>query len=246
MSYNPIFYNLLNRVENGHWWFVSRLNLILWCLEKKVHPFDNFLEIGCGTGFVLAGISRHFQTTTLHGTEFLEEGLVYARQRIPSANLQQLDALNMKDNLKYDAIGAFDVIEHIENDKLVLCNIFKALKKGGSLVISVPQHKWLWSETDVHARHARRYTKNELQKKVKQTGLDVIYTTSFTSLLLPLMMINRISLRFKKFDPMQEFLIPNYLNWFLCKIMNIEKIFIRLGIIFPFGGSLLLVARKPL
>lgn len=241
-----MFYDLLNRVENWHWWFVSRLNLILWCLEKKVLPFDNFLEIGCGTGFVLAGISRRFQSTTLHGTEYLEEGLDYARQQIPSANLQQLDALSMEDNLKYDAIGAFDVIEHIENDELVLSNIFKALKKGGHLVISVPQHRWLWSVTDVHAGHARRYTKGELLKKVKQSGFEVTYHTSFTSLLLPVMLINRVFLRFKKFDLSHEFLIPAYLNWFLVKIMNIERILIILGVIFPFGGSLLLVARKPL
>lgn len=246
MSYNQNFYSLISKVENQHWWFLSRLNIIIWCLKEKVKYFNNFLEIGCGTGFVLKGIEKIFPNVDLHGSEYHEEGLKFARKRLSNANLIRLDVLLMEELEEFDAIGAFDVIEHIESDKLVLSNIYRALKKGGHLVISVPQHKWLWSVTDVHAGHVRRYIKSELLKKVMQSGFEVKYHTSFTSLPFPLMLISRFFLRFKKFDPSNEFLISPYLNWLLGKIMNIERILIRLGIILPFGGSLLLVARKPL
>ena len=102
-------------------------------MKRKLRPLTTSLEIGCGTGFVLPGVRRYFPKAALHGTEFLEEGLAYARQLVPSANLKQLDALSMEDNSKYEAIGAFDVIEHIENDVLVLNNLSKALRKGGKV-----------------------------------------------------------------------------------------------------------------
>ena len=206
--------------------------------------FKSFLEIGCGTGFVLSGVSRRFQEATLYGTEYLAEGLHYARQKVPSAHLHQLNALQMQDHLKYEAIGAFDVLEHIDDDVRVLSNLSNALMIGGSLLITVPQHNWLWSVTDVYACHARRYTREELCSKISSCGLEVNYVTSFVFFLLPLMYIQRMTLKKKKFDPAKEFLVSPIINWILAKIMTFEKLLIKLGVSFPVGGSLLIVAKK--
>ena len=135
MSYDSKFYKILSEVEERHWWFTSRLSLILWCLKEKVQAFENFIEIGCGTGFVLRGIHNEFPEVSLSGTEYLEEGLFCARKKVPSACLKKLNALDMNDHQKYDSIGAFDVIEHIENDGLALSNLAKALKKNGTTIL---------------------------------------------------------------------------------------------------------------
>ena len=118
MSYNQNFYSLISKVENQHWWFLSRLNIIIWCLKEKVKYFNNFLEIGCGTGFVLKGIEKIFPNVDLHGSEYHEEGLKFARKRLSNANLIRLDVLLMEELEEFDAIGAFDVIEHIESDTI--------------------------------------------------------------------------------------------------------------------------------
>jgi len=237
-------FDALAKVEANHWWFRARNRLLLWVLKEKSPPFKSLLEIGCGTGYVLEGVRRAFPTADLFGSEYFEEGLVHARQRIPSAKFIQLDATLMEDNARYDVIGAFDVIEHIEDDTKVLENLTRALTTDGRLLITVPQHRWLWSEADEYACHVRRYTKPELIAKMKSAGLSIVYSTSFVSLLVPLMGLSRLRIKKETYDPMKEFHIPKWLNTILAAVMALEFVLLRMGLRLPFGGSLLLLARK--
>jgi SAM-dependent methyltransferase len=145
----------------------------------------------------------------------------------------------------YDCIGSFDVIEHIESDELVLSNFHKALRSGGLLALTVPQHTWLWSAADAYAHHVRRYKRSDLLRKVRSAGFRIEYSTSFVSLLLPVMALQRVSSRKKQYDPDSEFKISPLLNFLLYQVMQIELVLLRLGLRFPAGGSLLLLARKP-
>lgn len=235
----------LSKVEEKNWWFRSRNNIILWLLENKVLPFKNFLEIGCGTGFVIQELCRHFDFVSFEGFEYFEEALEFARNRVSKANFTQKDVTKMELYQEYDAIGAFDVLEHIEQDQVALNKISQALKPGGSLVITVPQHKWLWSAVDDYACHARRYTKNEIHNKVIQSGLEIKYSSSFFFILLPLMLMSRLFKRKVIKDPLAEFKISQEANWLLEKIMKIEFFFLKFGVRFPSGGSRFLHAIKP-
>ena len=247
MSIKPYpkhFYSDLYHLEKTHWWFTSRLKLILWSLNKKVPNFSTFLDIGCGTGFVLKGISSRFPSAKLFGTEYYEEGLLFARKNIISANFSQLDAKKMTNYSIYDVIGAFDVLEHIDEDQKVINNLAKALRPNGSLIITVPQHKWLWSVTDEYACHQRRYNRKEILDKIKESGLCVSYCSSFVFLLFPLMMLQRFRNSRKNYNPLSEFQISKPINTVLRYIMIVEFVFIKLGLRFPIGGSLLIVAQK--
>ena len=240
----PSAFNQLAEMEAGHWWFRSRNRILLWVLKKYVCSFENFLEVGCGTGFVLSAVRNSYPTAELHGSEYFEEGLLHARRRVPTANFSKLDARKINDNKLFDCIGAFDVIEHINEDELVLSNLSRALKNGGTLLVTVPQHRWLWSVVDEHACHVRRYTRSELVSKVTQSGLTVEYVTSFVSLLVPFMWLSRLRSNNVNYDPMDEFRIPNWLNRLLEMIMTFELGLLKIGITLPIGGSLLLQARK--
>lgn len=230
--------------ESTHWWFVKRNELILWAIHRFSPTFDSFLEIGCGTGFVLQAIHHQYPHATLTGSDFFSEGLAFAQQRLPNVELIQLDAQTMNDEEKYDVIGAFDVLEHIPDDQLALQNCVRALTPNGMLFISVPQHMWLWSHVDTYSEHIRRYTEDELCQKVSLAGLQVVYTTSFVSLLVPLMLIMRKRVTAETYDPDEEFDVSPSLNMLLKTIMHVELLLIRLGIRFPIGGSRLLVAQK--
>ncbi len=238
---------LLAQAEAGHWWFRSRNRLLLWVLAKKVGSFRSFLEVGCGTGFVLKDIATAFPETECFGSEYYEEGLVFARARVPTATFRQIDATRMTESENYDVIGAFDVIEHINSDQLVLANLARAMKPNGALLLTVPQHRWLWSEVDQQACHVRRYTRDELMLKVSQAGLSINFVTSFVSLLVPLMWLarSRAKANNQDYDSMSEFRLPGWLNFGLETIMRLELLLIKLGIRLPVGGSLLLLARKP-
>lgn len=150
----------------------------------------------------------------------------------------------MDDKECFDVIGAFDVLEHIDEDEKVLANLTHAIVPGGVLLITVPQHRWLWSAMDEYACHVRRYTRDELVSKVGRAGMEVEYVSSFVSLLLPLMWLSRLRVKQATVDPMSEFKIPSWLNAGLEAVMRVEGHLLRAGVRFPFGGSLLLVARK--
>jgi len=240
----PSSFDKLAKMESGHWWFRSRNRILLWVLKKYVVRFENFMEVGCGTGFVIQAVQEHYPQAVLHGSDYFEESLVHARKRMPSINFTQQDARKIDEEDLYDVIGAFDVIEHINKDELVLSNLSHALKSRGTLLVTVPQHRWLWSVVDEHACHVRRYTRSELVSKVTQSGLTVEYVTSFVSLLVPLMWLSRLRTKIIQTKSIDEFHISSWLNRLLEIIMFIELGLIKIGIKLPFGGSLLLLASK--
>jgi SAM-dependent methyltransferase len=242
-SFDPGYFEELFKVEADSFWFQSRNNLIILAMQRYFPKSKNFFEIGCGTGFVLSGLRDEFPEMAMSGSDFYISALDYAEKRLGRLDLFQMDARNMPFDSEFDLIGAFDVIEHIKEDEAVLGQMFQATKPGGGIVLTVPQHGFLWSYVDKYSGHVRRYSARELKSKVGQCGFEVIDTISFVSLLLPLIMLSR----FKKQNPdiMAGLKLGRTLNSILQKIMNIECSLIRLGIRLPFGGSLLLVAKRP-
>ena len=191
-GFNAGLFASLAKLEEGNFWFESRNRLLIWTLSRYFPYTETFLEIGCGTGFVLSGIRREFQGTKLFGSDIFSEGFAYAKDRVPEATFYQMDARNIPFENEFDVIGAFDVIEHIEEDEVVLSQIFRAVKSKGGLILTVPQHQWLWSKNDESACHKRRYSKKGLMKKVEKAGFRVLRLTSFVSFLLPLMAASRL------------------------------------------------------
>ena len=239
-------FSKLIEVEENSFWFCARNELIDWAIKKYFPGIKSFFEVGCGTGFVLSGINSNFPELDLYGSEALAEGLKFASERVPKATFFQMDARNIPFKEEFEVIGAFDILEHILEDKLVLEQMYKAVKPGGGLILTVPQHRFLWSKVDELSYHCRRYGSQELKKKTESCGFKIVRMTSFVTFLLPIYFLSR--LRFKapesKKYAMSEFNLNKYLNFLLEKVMNLELLFIKLGLPLPAGSSLLLIARK--
>jgi SAM-dependent methyltransferase len=244
-GFSASYFEELASLEAGNFWFRARNELLLWSAEQFLGNARSFLEVGCGTGFVLQALHKRFPDLGLTGSELFIEGLGFAAKRLPGVNLIQMDALNIPFRGHFDAIGAFDVIEHIADDRRALQEFHKALAPGGRLFLTVPQHPWLWSVNDEHAHHQRRYARQELCSKVRDAGFAIRRTTSFVSLLLPLMAMSRRKRDMQaQFDPLEEFRIAPWKQRILERIMHAERLSIRIGLRFPMGGSLLLVAER--
>lgn len=240
------FFQDLAGMEAQHFWFRARNQLIVWALQHYFPEARKFLEVGCGTAFVLWGIGQACPEIELSGSEIFCEGLRFAAERLSNGTLFQMDARQIPFDAEFDVIGAFDVLEHIEEDEYVLRQMYKALRPRGGLMLTVPQHPWLWSQADVGAHHVRRYQVQELQMKVEAAGFHQVRTTSFVALLLPLMLISRLRRQKldKNYDPNAEFTISPWLNTTLASILAFEGTLIKAGISFPIGGSRLVVAHK--
>lgn len=247
IHYDEALYARLFELESHNFWFRVRNRLIAWSLATyAANAPRKLLEIGCGTGMVLTHLERAFPDWHLAGTEVLAEGLAYARTRVTRAELFELDARNIPFSNAYGAIGAFDVLEHIAEDERVLGQMHQALVPGGLLLLTVPQHPWLWSPADDLAQHQRRYTARELAAKVRGAGFDIELLTSFVSILLPVMALSRLRQRANPagYDLIAELSMPAGLNALFEAVLDFERRLIQRGSRFPAGGSLLLVARR--
>lgn len=244
-GFAPEYYRRLFELEAGNFWFQSRNQLVTWALRRHFRSASRILEVGCGTGFVLAGIAHAFPRAQITASEILVDGLPHAAARAPVAELIQMDARQIPFTAEFDVAGAFDVIEHIEEDEAVLSEMYRALVPGGGLVVTVPQHPFLWSAADDYAMHKRRYTRGDLVAKLRAAGFRVLRATSFVSLLLPPLLASRASRRDPaRYDPEAEFRLPAWLNAALGGVMSFERGLVAWGVPLPVGGSLLVVAQR--
>jgi SAM-dependent methyltransferase len=238
-------FELLSGLEERSFWFRARNTIVLAAIRRFAPNPSSFFELGCGTGFVLKGVSRAFPEARVVGGELAREGLAIARRRVPTATLIQVDGRRIPYRDEFDLIGAFDVLEHIDEDEAVLSELRAALEPSGFIILTVPQHPWLWSAADEFGMHKRRYTRNELVGKLRRRGLEVEYVTSFMTTLLPLLILSRRRQQdLSRFDPAQELRIRPQVDRLLERIVSTEQHAVRHRVSLPAGGSLLAVARR--
>lgn len=238
-------------VEARSFWCRTRNRVLTRVFERftdRTRPLD-VLEIGCGIGGVLEALHR-IQNLCLTGSEIYIHGLRFARAKLPDIDFIQLDATDIPFEAAYDVVGAFDVIEHIDDDELVMRQVHDALRPDGLFVVTVPQYPWMWSSLDELVHHKRRYRRSELLDKLERAGFEVTYATSFVTVLFPLMFLTRVSdwFRLRSTDSMADFSSrvapPRLINAVCDWLMRIDEGVLRLGLTLPVGGSLLVVARR--
>jgi SAM-dependent methyltransferase len=152
------------------------------------------------------------------------------------------------------AAGAFDVVEHIEDDVAFLSSIRELLLPGGRFYCTVPAIKSLWSAEDVHAGHYRRYTKGTLRELLETAGFEVEYTSFlFSWLVIPVFLFRSLPWRLRGSKPLSppdvtsaaaDHSLPDWLSGIVRKIHETEQKRVQRLRLIPFGTSLICVARK--
>lgn len=243
-GFPSVAFEQLMELEERNFWFLARNDLIVWMLKHYFPGFRSLLEVGCGNGFVLKAVEQSFPDAVLQGSDLYLAGLSRASSRLRSATLIQMDATRMPFREEFDVVGAFDTLEHITEDRVALSQMHAALRRGGGILLSVPQHPWLWSAVDEYSCHVRRYTRTDLRRKLEHAGFFVERLTSFVASLVPLMFLRRRFAKTVDLDPTAELRIGGVPNRLLGLALAAERRAIQLGVNWPFGGSLFAVARK--
>ena len=147
---------------------------------------------------------------------------------------------------KFNLILALDVLEHVQDDVLVMQKIRKMLTDDGLFFVNVPAHKFLWSEHDEALEHKRRYHRVELTKKLSDAGFEIVSNSYFVTVISPLIILYRMwgNIFGKSAYPKTSYvLLPKKLNDFFVALLKIEtRILLKTHI--PFGVTLNVVARK--
>ncbi len=227
--------------DRRHWYFQGRLAVLLACLRRVLPPRRvRILEMGCGTGNVLAALGEFGETV----------GMEVSPEMIAAAHAAGLDVRRgaLPDDLVVppgwaDVVLLLDVIEHVDDDLAALDAARRALAPGGTLVITVPAYRWLWSGHDVALGHRRRYTAGRLRALVERAGFHVAHLSYFNTLLFPAILCVRAWKRWSR-DPRHDLRRPARLvNRLLASAFALERFVVPRAFL-PFGASLLLVARR--
>jgi len=244
-------FDLTDENAQSSFWVSSRNRLFKSIVQRHLLPTGKtrFLEIGCGTGDFIRQIAQN-ESLEITGSEIYLKGLVYAKKNLPGVEFIQFDVTQGKIDEQFQIITAFDVIEHVDNDFAALSNINQMLEDNGVLILSVPQHMFLWSRLDEIVKHKRRYSRQELVSKLKANGFDISYATSFLFVLFPLMLISRLFDKGSDNSQSDQRALEKrvkfsgVLNTLFDFLMRIDEGLIRMGASLPFGGTLVVVARK--
>jgi SAM-dependent methyltransferase len=233
----------LAAAQRRHFWFVSRAELLVWAIRRYFPRLHSLLEIGCGTGGVTGAIRAGLPNARIAAGDVRLGGLERARRDVPNVEFLHIDAERLPFDAEFDAAGAFDVIEHLDDDRATLTALRDAVKPGGGVLVTVPQHPALWSAVDEFSRHRRRYTRRDLDARLRAAGLEVVRMTSFASIVLPLLLVSRRWPR--RFEPERELRLSDAVNGMLLMASAVERRVIAAGCSLGAGGSLLAVARRP-
>jgi SAM-dependent methyltransferase len=160
----------MSRLEPYNRWLVSRFD---GAVGRRV------LEIGAGFG----NITRHLRGRELLVASDLDpvalEHLKGAFRDDPSVRIASyrfpLDPAERDEirRLRIDSVVCLNVLEHIEDDRRTLADMYEVLEPGGRLVLLVPAFQSLFGTLDVHLRHFRRYEKAELESKIREAGFAI-------------------------------------------------------------------------
>lgn len=146
-----------------------------WDVISRMLPEEpgNMLEIGCGRGAVAARLAR--VAKSLVAIEPDAESCASARIAVGDrARVLNIDSPSLPEDLHFDTVCAFEVLEHIENDRAALADWVKHLKPGGLLLLSVPAHSQKMGAADRLVGHFRRYDPEQMQALLAHAGLTDI------------------------------------------------------------------------
>ncbi len=236
-------YHLQYIAEDKFWWFLVRNRIVYELINNycKIPENSTVLDIGCGTG----GFTRFLNIQyNVIGIDSSQIALDYCRKRgLSNLYCGILDDFNFK-NENIQIITLLDVIEHIENDVDILQKSYDLLDNNGYIVITVPAYQWLWSNHDVLHRHYRRYTKKRLVELMQGSGFKVLYTSYFNTLLfLPAVFLRFIEKITGKTSNSELENPEPALNGIFKIIFGFEQHLLK-KIIFPFGLSIIIIAKK--
>ena len=176
------------QIEDVSFWFHHRNACILEVL-KQYPPSGLLFDVGGGNGFVAKAVQDAGMDVVL-----LEPGSVgveNARQR----GLKHIICAGLEDTgflpASIPAVGLFDVVEHIADDRGFVDSVWRYLRPGGRMYLTVPAFEALWSHADLDAGHYRRYSQKSLQGLLRNAGFRVEFLTGFFQFLPPAIAVGR-------------------------------------------------------
>jgi SAM-dependent methyltransferase len=245
-------YRQFRDLEESHWWFRGRRTVYLGLLRHHLRGArpKRVLDLGCGVGGFLAGLSEIGERVL--ETDRDRASLTICRERgFRLGVVSDGYALPFADE-SFELVCLFDALEHIPDEARALSEAARVLAPGGRVVISVPAYQFLYANNDRVARHCRRYTRARLRRALAGAGFVLERNTHTNVFLFPLILPAVLLLKawesVRPGPPSERtnltVPLPGALQGILWGVFAAELPFSR-RFDWPAGHSILAIARKP-
>lgn len=242
------YVSVYHALEESHWWFVGRRHMV-WKLLKNLDRNLSILDVGCSGGPLIRLLQKK-GFVKVAGIDINECSVQLCRS-LENADIRVADGCSTGfGDDQFDMVIASDVLEHIEEPIRGLTEWLRILKPKGRAIIFVPAFQFLWSRHDKVNRHYRRYTKQEIVTLLEQAGFCIERATYWNfCLFFPALFIRMIRRAFGSQEGEKEggdvTVSGNIVNRILENVLKLENRALASGLDFPFGLSVLAIARKP-
>lgn len=245
-------FEMVYKQEDKNFWYSGR-NLIIKNFIRNIIPQTkelSFLDVGCGTGHMLSFFEKTLQFKSTTGLDPCMVAIQYSSKRAKAVLINGDTKVLVQQRKKYDLIGIFDVLEHVDTPQKILSDCKRLLKKNGFIFISVPAMRLLWSNFDKVVGHRLRYEKDTLSLFLKQNGFEIVKLNYFGFLTFIPLLINRKCFDFFDKNKNTQYILKNSIKSPQGIINNIFKVcFIFESVLikyipFPIGSSLIVAIKK--
>ena len=195
------------------------------------------LEVGAGTGNLTSYFTDREEVLALDLDPAFAQVLRDRLGHLPNIRVLVADATAPLDPIvgqTFDSILCVNVLEHIPEEATALRRFHEHLTPGGTLLLLVPAHPWLYGEVDRLAGHCRRYRRRELGERLRENGFEVVKIRYFNMLGALGWWVNVRLLRRR--------LLPELQMGLLNRLVPLLRLEDRISP--PFGLSLIAVARR--
>ena len=223
-----------------YWWYVARADLLEVTLRSHVEGAGLTLDLGSADGPSAAWVRSASKRTV--SLDIDRRGLG------PDGVCGSALALPFEDAV-FDAVSAFDVIEHCDPEETALAEVRRVLRPGGHLVMSVPAYAWAWSDFDVANGHHRRYTTGRATAALETAGFAVDRATYGFASVFPMFAAERIARRIARrrahgpVDIVTLPQVPGPLNRMLLGLSRVDHAVLARRDL-PFGSSVFVAATR--
>jgi SAM-dependent methyltransferase len=238
------------QIEDDSYWFAHR-NRAIQQLLQKFPPAGTVFDVGGGNGFVALALQEAGYEVAL-----VEPGSGANNAR--SRGLRRVVGTTLEDAKfqpgSFPAAAAFDVVEHIEDERRFLETMRELLAPKGRFYCSVPAFEMLWSGEDIYAGHFRRYSRATMRAALEKAGFQVefmsylfswLVTPVFFQRALPFRLLgNRRKKPHNLASARASHVLPPGLRNTINKIHEWELRRLDTGRSIPLGSTLLCVATR--